>query len=305
MWSPERGWLWWSRNRNDYTIPHLKDGKVWNHNQKRYLMLEYITMGRIHQAWKVLIHGPPGAGKTSIAKTFPSPITGDLEGSTDRYDMARIDLRNAVFEEYKKDKDGKDIFEEPDKQAFSVMNFVRKLGREDHPYKTLVIDTMDWLEPKVWEVTCKRLGIKGMEKMHYGKAYHEALDEWDLFLSGMNYLHKEKDMNILLLAHTSQKVTQDKDMNEIKRHDIKLQTKAAAKFVEWSELIGFLTYDSYVTNKNGKEAAKHDGDRILLVQEDGQYVAKNRFGYQGPPIKPVDYETVKEKFESVKEVEHG
>ena len=75
--------------------------------------------------------------------------------------------------------------------------------------------------------------------------------------------------------------------------------------MEWSELIGFLTYDSYVTNKNGKESSQHHGDRILLVQEDGQYVAKNRFGYQGPPIKPVDYETLKEKLEPVQEVAHG
>jgi hypothetical protein len=102
-------------------------------------------------------------------------------------------------------------------------------------------------------------------------------------------------MNIVVLAHTKTKITQDKDMNEMQRHDIKLQNRASAKFVEWAEVIGFLTYDTFLSKKNGKETAKHTGDRILIVQEDGQYVAKNRFGYQGEPIKPVDYDTLRGK----------
>ena len=68
-----------------------------------------------------------------------------------------------------------------------------------------------------------------------------------------------------------------------------------ARFVVWVELIGCRTYDSYLSKKNGKETAKNTGDRILIVQEDGQYVAKNRFGYQGEPIKPVDYDTLRGK----------
>lgn len=175
------------------------------------------------------------------------------------------------------------------------MNFLRTLGRQEHNYKTLSVDTLDWLEPKIWEATCKRLGILSMESLGYGKAYLEADEEWEKFLNALNFLHRKKDMNIVLLAHTTTKIVNDKDFNEFHRHDIKLQKRAAAKFVEWAELIGFLTYDTYVSKKNGKETSKHDGDRVLIVQEDGQYVAKNRFGYQGEGIQPVNYDTLREK----------
>jgi len=288
MWSPKRGWLWWSPHKNDYTIPHLKNGKVWNHNQQRYEMLDLITMGRIDQAWKVLVHGPPGVGKTWFANTFPKVVAADLEGSTERYEMARLDLRNAPLEVY-------DERNQVDKTATSVMNFLRTLGREEHDYQTLCVDTLDWLEPKIWEATCKRLGILSMESLGYGKAYLEADEEWEKFLNALNFLHRKKDMNIVLLAHTTTKIVNDKDFNEFHRHDIKLQKRAAAKFVEWAELIGFLTYDTYVSKKNGKETSKHHGDRVLIVQEDGQYVAKNRFGYQGEGIQPVNYDTLRGK----------
>lgn len=134
-----------------------------------------------------------------------------------------------------------------------------------------------------------------MESLGYGKAYLEADEEWEKFLKALNFLHRKKDMNIVLLAHTTTKIVNDKDFNEFHRHDIKLQKRAAAKFVEWAELIGFLTYDTYVSKKNGKETSKHDGDRVLIVQEDGQYVAKNRFGYQGEGIQPVNYDTLRER----------
>lgn len=286
MWSPEVGWLWWDILKHDYKIPHLHQGKVWNHQRKRYEVLDLITTGALDQPWKILIHGMPGVGKTSLAASFPSPVFADLEGSTDRYEVARVDLRQMPFSAM--DEKGN-----VDKDAPSVMNLMRQLRHADHQYKTLVIDTLDWLEPKIWEATCRRLKIPTMETMGYGKAYMEADKEWDAFKTYCNYIHAERQMNIVLLAHTTQNRVYDKDFNEMTRWDIKLQKRAAARFIEWAELIGFLTYDTYLTRTNGKESSKHDGKRVLMVHEIGSYVAKNRFGYDGEPISPINYDTMK------------
>jgi len=287
MWCPQRGWLWFNPQRNDYTLPHLVAGTIFNPKTRKYEMLDLITMGRLEKAWKVLVHGPPGVGKTSLAATFPTPVGADLEGSTERYEVARIDLRNAPLEAH-------DAGGTVDKQATSVMNFLRVLARDSHEYKTLFVDTLDWLEPKIWEATCSRLGIPSMETMGYGKAYVEADEEWEKFLGALNYLHSKRDMHIVLLAHSHTRLTNDRNFNEYQRHDIKLHKRASSKFTEWAEIIGFLTYDTYVAKKNGKEVSRHDGERVLLIHEDGQYVAKNRFGYQGEAISPVNYKRLQE-----------
>ena len=49
-----------------------------------------ITKGVIAKAQKVVIYGPEGIGKTSIASQFPNPVFIDTEGSTNNMDVLRV-----------------------------------------------------------------------------------------------------------------------------------------------------------------------------------------------------------------------
>lgn len=276
-WCEDRGWLWWSTLAHDYVIPDVCEKGVYDPKQRRYVLDQIVAGKSSRQGLKVLVHGPAGAGKTTLASTFPSPVFLDLEGSTERFEVNRIDLRDKPF-------DGEN----------SVMQFLRVLGREEHDFQTVVIDTLDWLEPKVWASTCKRLEISSIEQAGYGKGYIEALQDWDLFFRALTYLRDKKGMHIVLNCHTSLVKISDPILTEYDRWDLKLHKRAAAKFVEWSEIVGFLTIETMIRRMGGKDRLSTEGERVLLINEAAHYVSKNRFAYAGDGIKPATFETLKQ-----------
>jgi len=50
-----------------------------------------ITKGKIDRARKVVIYGPEGIGKSTLAANFPDPVIIDTEGGTSHMDIRRID----------------------------------------------------------------------------------------------------------------------------------------------------------------------------------------------------------------------
>src|ERR1700761_6983907 len=79
---------------------------------------------------RVLIYGPPGMGKTTLASEWPNPIYLQVEEGTPG------DLEISSF--------GK--LESSDE----VMEAISSLYTEDHAGQTLVLDSLDRFEPLVW-----------------------------------------------------------------------------------------------------------------------------------------------------------
>ena len=49
-----------------------------------------IIRGKIPSAKKIVIYGPEGIGKSTLASQFPEPLFIDTEGSTKELDVARF-----------------------------------------------------------------------------------------------------------------------------------------------------------------------------------------------------------------------
>lgn len=73
---------------------------------------------------KLLLWGSEGVGKTTTALCFPQPLVIDLEGATDLY------ASSFSF----------DVPSEPVTRPDQVLEIAQWLLRNDHPYKTLIID---------------------------------------------------------------------------------------------------------------------------------------------------------------------
>lgn len=52
------------------------------------------TRGKLNAAQRVVIFGPKGIGKTSLAAQFPDPVFINTEGSTRNFDVARYPVPN-------------------------------------------------------------------------------------------------------------------------------------------------------------------------------------------------------------------
>src|SRR5262249_33948646 len=131
----------------------------------------------------VLVFGPEGRGKTTLASKFPRPLALLLERGVPR------GVSMDAVEDIKSYDD--------------VIATLRELIEDRRGYETLVIDTLDALEPLLLAYVCAKNGWKNIEAPSYGKGWLIADDEWRHFLRGITTLRDRQRMTIVLIAHST------------------------------------------------------------------------------------------------------
>jgi len=131
------------------------------------MTLTNVSKGKIAKPVRVLLFGVEGVGKTTFASKAPRPIFLGPEDGSSELDVER--------------------FPEPHSWP-EILEAVDTLTAESHEYQTLVVDTLDWIEPFCWAQVCTKPDDKGIlhdqiEDFGFGKGYNKALDEWRVFLS--------------------------------------------------------------------------------------------------------------------------
>jgi len=213
------------------------------------------------QPQRVVLYGLAGIGKTTFAANAPKPIFVLTEDGLGDLDVPKFPLATS-FEE--------------------VLEALGALGSGEHDYKTVVIDSLDWLEPLTWDATCRRLGVKSIEEPGYGKGYVENMREWDLFFDYVTALRNTRGMTIIMLAHNAIIRVEDPVHPAYDMHDLKLHKKAAGRVKEFADIIGFATMKTIVTtekggfNKTRNRAIDTGEGRVLYLSPTPAFVAKNR-----------------------------
>lgn len=229
---------------------------------------------------RIIVYGPSGIGKTTFGSMAPDPI----------FILTEDGLGDLEVPAIPQDEDGKprvaDSFAE-------VLDCIRKLAEDEHDFKTVVIDTLDWLEPLVNAATCKRLKVESIEDPGYGKGYVETMTEWKEFFDAITYLRDARDMNIIMIAHGSVTKVEDPIHPAYDKNGLKLHKKAAAKAEEYVDVIGFCALRTLLTTeKSGFEKTRNraisTGEHVLYLAPAAGFVAKNR--YHMPDVIPLDWE---------------
>jgi hypothetical protein len=211
-----------------------------------------------------LIYGTHGVGKTSFAASAPEPIFIQTE-------------------------DGLGLIEAPTfgmlKSFGDVMDSIGALYGEKHQYQTLVIDSIDHLEPLIWAQVCKDNGWASIEAPGYGRGYVAALDHWRMLFDGLRALRDEKDMTIMLLAHSQVQRYDAPDNEPYDRYTPKVHKGASSLLQEIADVVGFASYRVTTVKSDqgfGKKVTRAvgGGDRILNVEERPAYLAKQRYNLQ-------------------------
>ena len=218
-----------------------------------------ILTGRIARPQKAVIFGPEGIGKSTLAAQFPAPVFLDTEGGTHHLDVAR---------------------RPPPELWDDVTKAVAALATEAHEFKTLVLDTVDWLEKLLVDHVCKQANKTSIEDFGYGKGYVVLAEEFTKFLASLEPLLR-RGMHVLFLAHTRiVKFEQPDAAGAYDRYELKLSKQVGPLVKEWCDLLLFGNYFTKVAeNDQGRKRGVGGRDRKLYTTHSAAWDAKNRHGF--------------------------
>lgn len=235
------------------------DNPDWNggHDVSNPFSLDAICSSKKWSSVKALIYGVPGIGKTSFAATFPSPILIRTEDGASALDIPTFP------------------------QVVSSMNDLRmcfKALNGQHQFKTVIIDSLDWLEPIVWNEVCIANHKRHIEDFGYGKGYVLVDEKWKGIAAGLDLLQK-KGMNVVTICHSAITTITAPDSEDYMSYGLKLHKRAAAIWTEWADEMLFINYDKAMIREegSGKTKARGNGNRIIYTASRPAYTAKSRY----------------------------
>lgn len=210
---------------------------------------------------RILDYSTHGLGKTSLAAGAPNPVFIQTEDGLGEIDVPTF----GVLKTYDQ-----------------VMESISTLYLEPHDFKTVVLDSADWLEPLVWKQTCTLNGWPDIEQPGYGKGYAATADVWRNVLDGLNALRDERDMGVIILAHTEIRKFESPDNHAYDRYQPKLHKIASALIQENVDCVWFMNYRVSILKDNPKDKDSRirgvGGEmRILYTTERASHLAKNRY----------------------------
>lgn len=227
------------------------------------MTLAAVTRGRIASPLRVLCYGVEGVGKSTLGASAPSPIFLGAEDGSALLNVARF----------------------PQPRTWSdVLDAVRVLTQEEHDYKTLVIDSLDWIEPMVWAAVCAEMKVKSIEEPSFGKGYLAAVEFWRKLIAALDGLRRAKKMHVVLIGHALTKRFSNPEGADFDRYTLKLNDKAAALWREWVDELLFARFEVFVSKDKDTKRGKgvSTGTRIAQTIHSAAYDAKSRHGLANP-----------------------
>ena len=145
-------------------------------------MLESIKSGRENKPPRIMVYGQEGVGKSTFGASAPAPIIIQTEDGLGEIDCCKFPLAQSVGD---------------------VLDSLTALRDEEHSFRTVVIDSLDWLERLIFDEICKEFGVRSIEKADggYGKGYVDALVHWRKVIALLDELRNKRGMMVILLAH--------------------------------------------------------------------------------------------------------
>ena len=139
----------------------------------------------------VVIYGPEGIGKTTLASKFPAPVFIDIEQGSNHLDVMRSPATTSWS------------------MLLGTVSEFTKPGWHDR--KTLVIDTADWAEALCSTHVCSAHQITSInEPNSYGRGFLLLESEFAKILDSLS-LCRDRGMNIVMLAHTQMRKFEQPD----------------------------------------------------------------------------------------------
>ncbi len=227
-----------------------------------------VEEGAVDAPERIAVIGDGGIGKTTFASNSPRPIFLDLEGGSKRLKYV---ARN----------------KNPISNWPAIMETLVKLETEKHPFKTVVIDTLDRAEWYCWQYLCERDGATSIEFVAkgYGKGYTEAYTQFRGLFAALERLVEKREMHVILLAHPKIEKVRNPGGSDYDRTVMKLHTQVSNMLYEACDHVLFATRNMIVTEDFADEKrprAIGGEKRILHSAGNPNRMAKTRASVPDP-----------------------
>ena len=240
--------------------------------------LNSIKKGVDHKAPRIVLLGVEKIGKSTFAAGAESAIFLPIKGEegVDDLDVAKFP-RAETFDD--------------------VLEAVTTLIRDEHEYKTFVIDSASALEPVIWAKLCEESNCDSIEKVGggYGKGYIEAANKWRSLMDGLDRL-RSKGISVILIGHVKVKRFDDPLGASFDQYQFDLHEKVHLALQRWADSILFANSETIVKtedvgfNKEKKTGKDLTGARWLFTQKRPGHPGGGRGVYGRLPYKlPLDW----------------
>lgn len=231
-------------------------------------MLEKVQHGRTPKPPRLLCYGVEGIGKSTFGSQAPKPVFVQCEDGLDEINCDKFPLASSYDE---------------------VAESLRELCEQQHEYESVVIDSLDWLERLIWDKLCEQHGVSSIEKVDggYARGYTHALNYWREVIGNLDTLRKQRQMVVILIAHSKIERFEDPESAAYDRYSPRLHKHAAALVSEWCDAVLFATRKIRTQSEDAGFNRKRTianaiggggGERILRTVGGPSCVAKNRYG---------------------------
>lgn len=227
-----------------------------------------VQKGAVSMPRKIIIYGPPKLGKSTLAGATKGALMIPTEDRVSHIDCEKAPVAK-TYEE-----------------IMDVFNFL--LTEKKHPYKRVIIDSLDWFEPMLHNYICKKNNFKSLtDDKNKETAFQKglkylAVEGWKTFLHNCDVL-RDAGIDVIIVAHSHNITINPPTSDSYDKSVMKIDKNALSVIEEWADVIAFYDKEIYVLtddkslNKRGK--ALSSKKRILhLSGENPAMINGNSYG---------------------------
>jgi len=207
----------------------------------------------------ILLYGPPKIGKSSFAAQMDMPIFAATEDGLH----------------------GLEVYQVPIGDWPTFCQFCQEIATGDHPFKNVVIDTVDNLFKYCSQYMCAKLGIIHESEMEWGKGWAIVKNEFMRVITKLASL----PYGLFMISHA--------DLREIRtrteKYDKWMPTMSKQA---WEIVYPFLDIILFATLEETEEGEEQ---RVIHTRASKYWEAGCRFPV--PEVLPLDFQTFKKEYE--------